>query len=176
MPATTLSTPPCPHRQHRRWPRSIGAFGMTAALLVGGSGALLDRCESDPPTQRERVVQITNQRRAENGRSRLAIDSRLMRAAQKHSEYQARNRTMTHTGSGGSSAGDRMRAEGYRWSWWGENVAAGQNDAASVMQAWMNSSGHRANILNSNFVHIGVGMSRASNGVEYWTMVLGKPY
>lgn len=79
---------------------------------------------------------------------------------------------MTHTGSNGSSAGDRIRANGGSFRTWGENVAAGFGSANGVVNGWMNSSGHRANILNPAFTQIGVAVSYAADGTPYWTMVL----
>jgi uncharacterized protein YkwD len=80
--------------------------------------------------------------------------------------------TMSHTGSDGSDAGDRIARAGYSASTWGENVAAGYPSASSVVDGWMGSSGHRQNILNPAFTHIGVASARAADGTLYWTMVL----
>ena len=60
------------------------------------------------------------------------------------------------------------------WSNLGENVAYGYGSVAAVMSAWMNSSGHRANILSSSFAHVGVGRADASNGTPYWTQDFGR--
>ena len=79
---------------------------------------------------------------------------------------------MTHTGSDGSNAGDRIARAGFSAGTWGENVAAGYATAASVVDGWMNSSGHRANILDPSFTHIGVAVANAAEGTPYWTMVL----
>ncbi len=76
---------------------------------------------------------------------------------------------MTHVGSNGSQIIDRIAATGYAARTWGENVAAGQPDAASVMQSWMNSAGHRRNILDPAFSDIGVGLAYSANGTPYWT-------
>ena len=61
---------------------------------------------------------------------------------------------------------------GYGWRTWAENAAAGQQTAAEVMNSWMNSAGHRANILNGAMVDIGLAAAVGSNGVTYWVMVL----
>ena len=82
---------------------------------------------------------------------------------------------MSHTGSDGSNPGDRIARAGYRFSAWAENVAMGYPDAASVMDGWMNSPGHRANILSGNVTEIGVGLAYAADGAPYWTMVLARP-
>jgi uncharacterized protein YkwD len=82
---------------------------------------------------------------------------------------------MTHLSANGTKAGTRITNAGYRWSTYGENVAAGQQNCTSVMGAWMNSAGHKANILNSRFVHIGMGAFTNAKGVVYWTMDLAAP-
>jgi len=69
------------------------------------------------------------------------------------------------------------RAERAGYSGWmalGENVAYGYGSVESVMAGWMNSSGHRANILNANFTHVGLGRATAANGTLYWTQVFGR--
>jgi uncharacterized protein YkwD len=108
-----------------------------------------------------------------NGLAALAFNAQLQAAAQGHSNYQASVQTMTHNGD--STPGARISAAGYGWHAYGENVAAGQGNCASVVAAWMASPGHRANILNGTFVHIGVAMATDANGRPYWTMDLGAP-
>ncbi len=158
-----------PSRWHRAT-RNLGAFGAWALLAVGSFVPALQECA--PPSQQQQVVDIANQRRAEYGLPALRVNSALSSAAQNHSVDQATRATMAHTGSDGSNPGTRIARTGYRASTWGENVAAGQPNAASVMGSWMNSSGHRANILSGNFREIGVGLSYSSGGTPYWTMVL----
>lgn len=126
-----------------------------------------------PPTPAEEVVARTNQARAAAGVAPLIVDAAVMRAAAVHSADQAAMRRMTHTGSDGSNAGARLTRAGYAWRAWGENVAAGQRTAADVTGAWLGSSGHRANMLNASFEHIGVAVAYDANGIPYWTMVLG---
>ena len=79
---------------------------------------------------------------------------------------------MSHTGAGGSNPGDRITAVGYNWRTYGENVAMGYSTAAAVMRGWMNSSGHRANILNCSFAEIGIGVANGSRGM-FWTQDFG---
>jgi uncharacterized protein YkwD len=105
----------------------------------------------------------------------VGYDVRVARAAQKHSAYQASINTMTHAGPGNNTGGQRITAEGYAWRTWGENVAYGYGDCVAVMKGWMNSTGHRKNILNPAFTSIGVGVARAANGTLYWTMDLAAP-
>ncbi|MET8044488.1 CAP domain-containing protein, partial [Micromonospora sp. NPDC005215] len=123
--------------------------------------------------QAREVVDLVNAERAKAGCAALSIDDKLMTAAQKHSQDQADNKNMSHTGSDGSNAGVRLDRVGYAWRTYGENVAWNQQTPAAVMDAWMNSSGHRANILNCAFTEIGVGIA-SSNG-PYWTQVFAAP-
>ena len=80
---------------------------------------------------------------------------------------------ISHVSDDGRSFADRARAQGYD-SPGGENVARGQRDAADVMDGWMNSAGHRANILNCSFKAIGVGVIRGVDGTLVWGQVFGR--
>ncbi|MEQ1698862.1 MAG: CAP domain-containing protein [Ilumatobacteraceae bacterium] len=162
-----------------KYPR-IGAYGVTLALGLLGGGPLLRACAPPPPVSAPISVSqdctaLANNARTAAGLAPLTIDSKLTAAAEGHSTDQAKRKKMTHTGSNGSNAGQRITAAGYAWNTWGENVAAGQADCASVVSAWLASPGHRANILNPAMVHIGMGAVKGTNGVIYWTMDLAKP-
>lgn len=107
----------------------------------------------------------------------LTWDYDLESAAFSHSSDMANNNFMSHTGSDGSSPQDRIEAEGYSWSTWAENVAAGQNDINAVMTSWMNSPGHCKNIMNGSVTEMGasyVENSSTQYGI-YWTQVFAKP-
>jgi uncharacterized protein YkwD len=125
-----------------------------------------------PASTSSDAIALTNQARASAGLASLNANGALNSAAAAHSADQAARNQMTHTGSDGSDAGDRIRAAGYQPSTWGENVAAGYTSASSVVAGWMGSSGHRANILNPAFTEIGVASATAADGTRYWTMVL----
>lgn len=141
-------------------------------------GGLVQQCAPAPAPSvevagmQDPVVASVNWHRANAGLGGLTVDARLSKAAQGHSLDMANRQTMTHTGSDGLNAGQRIWLNGYGAWTWAENVAAGQVTPDQVMQAWMNSSGHRRNILNGRMVNIGVGAAQGSNGVIYWTMVL----
>lgn len=163
-----------------RVPRTLGAYGVTLVLGLTGASGILRQCTPPPPPPPAAVatdscVGLVNQQRAARGLAALSVDGRITTAAQNHSNYQASKGKMTHTGAGGTNAGQRITAAGYAWSRWAENVAAGQPDCSSVVNAWMNSSGHRANILNANLKAIGVGAAKSANGAVYWTMDFGSP-
>ncbi len=127
------------------------------------------------------VVDLINAERVSVGCAPLQVNSKLVAAAQVHSEDMAINDFFSHTGSNGSSPGQRIAAQGYSYSTWGENIAAGYTTAAAAVNGWMNSSGHRANILNCNYQETGVGYYFLANdpGNEnwrhYWTQVFASP-
>ncbi|MFJ3791616.1 CAP domain-containing protein [Kitasatospora sp. NPDC090091] len=122
----------------------------------------------------QQVVDLVNAERAKAGCGPLTAESRLATAAQNHSEDMANRNYFDHASPEGFHADHRIEATGYKWSSWGENIARGQKDPAAVMNAWMNSSGHRANILNCSFKQIGVGV-RTGSGGPWWTQVFAAP-
>jgi uncharacterized protein YkwD len=106
----------------------------------------------------------------------LAWNDALTQAALVHSDDMVANNFFSHTGSDGSSAGQRATAAGYGWSTWGENIAAGQTSVDSVMAAWVASPGHCANLMNARFRDIGLACVSGGAGNSYrsyWTMALG---
>ncbi|RCV52723.1 CAP domain-containing protein [Marinitenerispora sediminis] len=114
------------------------------------------------------VVDLVNDERSRAGCPDLRVDGRLTAAAQGHSEDMARRDYMDHVSPEGEGPGDRAAAVGYS-AWSGENVAAGYRTAQDVMNGWMNSDGHRANILNCDNRAIGVGEAD-----RYWTQMFGR--
>lgn len=157
-------------------PRSFGAYGLTVLVtLFGGCGAI-QKCAppsiSAPIDISSQCTDMVNAERAHAGLAPVAVVGVLNSVAEGHATDQAKNQKMSHSESNGSNAGDRMTAQGFAWSSWAENVAAGQVDCASVIGAWMGSDGHRANILNPAMNSIGVGAVTGANGVNYWTMDL----
>ena len=80
----------------------------------------------------------------------------------------------SHTSPTYGSPFDMMKSFGISYTAAGENIAKGQNSPQSVMNAWMNSSGHRANILNKSYNQIGVGVAKDSRGNLYWTQMFIK--
>lgn len=118
------------------------------------------------------VVRLTNIERAAAGLPALVVHPAVTLAATTHSEDQAASGRMSHIGSDGSDAGIRLTRAGFTWRNWAENVAAGQRSAQDVVQAWMGSAGHRANILSASFTTIGVGVADDARGTRYWTMDL----
>ncbi|OQR61589.1 RNA polymerase [Streptomyces maremycinicus] len=118
------------------------------------------------------VIALVNKERATAGCGPLTGDSQLRQAAQGHSDDMAARDFFDHTNPDGADPGQRITAAGYRWSTYGENIAKGQQTASAVMTSWMNSEGHRANILNCSFKNIGVGIHDGSGG-PWWTQAFG---
>ncbi|MFK0234050.1 sigma-70 family RNA polymerase sigma factor [Streptomyces vinaceus] len=118
------------------------------------------------------VIALVNSERAAAGCGPLKEDPQLRNAAQGHSDDMAARDFFDHTNPDGADPGKRTTAAGYRWSTYGENIARGQQTAASVMDSWMKSPGHRANILNCSFKDIGVGIHSGPGG-PWWTQNFG---
>jgi uncharacterized protein YkwD len=119
------------------------------------------------------VIQLTNQERAKAGCPALRTDSRLRTAARLHSKDMAAQNYFSHTSLDGDSFADRIKQAGYP-NPGAENIALGYQTAATVMQGWMNSDGHRANILNCGLRAIGVGVFYGPKG-PLWTQDFGWP-
>ncbi|MES9609246.1 CAP domain-containing protein [Actinomadura sp. NPDC000929] len=119
------------------------------------------------------VVSLTNAHRASHGLRPLADDPRLTAAAQAYSEDMAVRRFYSHTSPEGTQPWDRARAAGSTHLGIGENIACGQRSPAEVVQGWMDSPGHRANILKPDFTHIGVGFQGGGTAGTYWTQLFG---
>merc|ERR1712183_729577 len=116
------------------------------------------------------MLNAVNAERSNAGLGALCYNNKLIDAAQIHSDDMASGGFLSHTGSDGSSPFQRMTNAGFNWNSAAENIAAGQQTVESVMSAWMNSSGHRANILGVSSKYFGLGLAYSSN-TPYWTQV-----
>ena len=121
------------------------------------------------------VIKLTNKEREKAGCKALKSNTALKTAAQKHSADMAKKDYFSHTGKDGRSPFDRMTDAGYAYSAAAENIAAGQRTPADVVKGWMNSAGHKANILNCAYSEIGVGYAKGGSYGTYWTQDFGKP-
>ncbi|MFG3286908.1 sigma-70 family RNA polymerase sigma factor [Streptomyces sp. NPDC048111] len=128
--------------------------------------------DKEVPGAVQQVLDLVNSERAKAGCSALTTNAQLYDAALKHSENMAAQNFFDHTDPSGNGPGERITAAGYRWNTYGENIARGQADAAAVMDSWMHSPGHRANILNCAFKEIGIGVHYGSGG-PWWTQDFG---
>jgi len=119
-----------------------------------------------------KMLCLVNQERAKHGLHALGLDSTLTRAAQQHSNDQARMHEMSHDGSDGSSPGDRCQRAGFNWNSVAENVAYGYKDETTCMKEWMQSPGHRANILSPKNTMFGSAVAYGG-GTPYYTQDFG---
>ncbi|MFC7885650.1 CAP domain-containing protein [Streptomyces sp. NPDC057376] len=119
------------------------------------------------------VVDLTNRERVRAGLAALAVDPRLTAAAQAHSADMVARDFYSHTDPDGGKPWDRAAAAGAARRTVGENIACGQRSPADVVEGWMNSPGHRANILKADFTHIGIGLAGGGRAGTYWTQLFG---
>ena len=117
----------------------------------------------------QKVAELVNIERQKNGLAPLTLDSTISDVARMKSKDMSDNNYFAHQSPTYGSAGDMLTKFGVKWSAWGENIAAGQRTPEEVVNAWMNSEGHRANILSPNFSKIGVGY--VNNGRPNWTQM-----
>ena len=116
----------------------------------------------------QRVVDLVNKERQAAGLAPLKVSVKLSEAARVKAADMRDNNYFSHNSPVYGSPFDMMRAFGINYTAAGENIAKGQQSPESVMRAWMNSSGHRANILNSGYDQIGVGFVTDGRGTTYW--------
>jgi uncharacterized protein YkwD len=133
-----------------------------------------------------RVLELVNQARAQPRRCGeqgfgvappLRRSAALERAASGHARDMAERGTMSHAGSDGSTAAQRVTRAGYQWSAVAENVAAGQRDAERVVKSWLSSPGHCANLMNPEYSETGVAFATnsASEKGIYWVQSFAAP-
>lgn len=115
------------------------------------------------------VVRLVNQERAKNGLSALTVDAKVQAAAEVRAKEQAT--VFSHTRPNGTSCFTALQESGAKYNVAGENIAMGQTTPEQVMKDWMNSQGHRENILKSNFSRIGVGIYKDASGRLYWAQM-----
>ncbi|MGD6815692.1 CAP domain-containing protein [Metabacillus sp. 84] len=132
-------------------------------ILIGQKLNVPANAEASAEAQ---VVSLVNQERAKAGLKPLIADWELARVAKYKSQDMYQNRYFSHTSPVYGSPFQMMKDFGISYRAAGENIAKGQTSPQAVMKAWMNSSGHRANILNKSFTHIGVGYVKEGN---HWT-------
>lgn len=120
------------------------------------------------------VVELVNQEREKYGYSPLHIDTRLTVVARKKSADMRDKGYFSHQSPTYGSPFDMLEKENIHYTMAGENIAAGQRTPSQVVKDWMNSEGHRQNILNPNYTHIGVGYREGGSYGTYWTQLFIK--
>ncbi|MDD6308192.1 MAG: stalk domain-containing protein [Clostridia bacterium] len=128
-----------------------------------------DSEEKTEESDEKRVLTLVNQYRAEAGLAPLVWDDTLAKVAASHSKDMANRNYFSHTTPEGLSPFDRMEKMGVTYRTAGENIAAGMRTPEDVMEQWMNSPGHYANIMNANYKRLGVGIAKGGSYGVYWT-------
>jgi uncharacterized protein YkwD len=139
-----------------------------------------DDGETTPPSGTgfaAEMLNLVNVERKRAGCGPLALDRKLNAAAQAHTTDMATHNFLSHDSPDGRTPFDRITAAGYSFGAAAENIAAGSTTASATMKQWMNSPGHKANILNCAYVDLGVGYAKGVNAKypAYWTQDFGKP-
>lgn len=122
----------------------------------------------------QKVLDLTNAERKKAGVAEIKANAKLFAAARGHSDNMAAKQVIAHE-LDGKNFDARMKDRGYQFSAGAENCAMGQKTPAEAVESWMNSAGHRTNLLNGTYTEIGIGIAKDSNGRYYWTQVFGKP-
>ncbi|WP_436796451.1 SafA/ExsA family spore coat assembly protein [Desulfuribacillus stibiiarsenatis] len=117
------------------------------------------------------VISLTNQERQKKGLKPLIADWQVSRVARYKSVDMRDKKYFSHQSPTYGSPFDMLKSFNVQYRAAGENIAAGQTTAREVVNSWMNSEGHRANILNANFTHIGVGYAEGGPNRHYWTQM-----
>lgn len=143
------------------------------ALIYPGQKITIPNIDSVKQLEQQ-VVDLVNAQRGKNGLPALTHNWELSRVARYKSQDMIDKNYFSHTSPTYGSPFDMMKSFGISYTAAGENIAKGQNSPQSVMNAWMNSSGHRANILNKSYNQIGVGVAKDSRGNLYWTQMFIK--
>ncbi|MBN1514520.1 MAG: CAP domain-containing protein [Phycisphaerae bacterium] len=162
------------------------SFGTGCGVSVGGgtAGGVItidpngDSACSDEYSTAElaaQAVALGNTERAAVGVAALAVDPVLQAVAQAYAEIQAAQGFIGHTDLNGDTVDGRLNNAGYAWTAVGENLAYGPCTAEDVVQGWMNSEGHRTNLLRSVFTHTGLAVYRGGEHRMYWVQVFATP-
>ncbi len=125
--------------------------------------------------QMKEVLDLVNEERNKQGLNPVMMDSSLNHIATLKAQDMRDNNYFDHNSQTYGSPFEMLQQFGIHYSYAGENIAAGQKSAQQVMNDWMNSSGHRANILNANYTHLGVGYVEGGSYGTYWVQEFTKP-
>lgn len=142
------------------------------SMIYPGQKINIPENDSDVTNYEKEVIRLVNEARAKNGLSALTENWELSRVARYKSQDMKDNNYFSHTSPTYGSPFNMMKNFGISYKSAAENIAKGQQTPQAVVNAWLNSSGHRANIMNPSFTQIGVGYVKSGN---YWTqMFIGK--
>jgi uncharacterized YkwD family protein len=124
----------------------------------------------------QQVFELVNKERASRGLPLFKLNAELSRVARYKSQDMIDKKYFSHTSPTYGSPFDMMQSFGLKFSAAGENIAYGQKTASEVMNSWMNSAGHKANILSEAYTNIGIGVAKTASGTLYWTQMFMNPY
>jgi uncharacterized protein YkwD len=118
------------------------------------------------------IVDATNAERKKAALPELKVNEKMVEAARSHAANIAKQDILEHT-LDGKTAGDRVKEVGFRFRHTGENIAHNQKTTQEVLESWMNSDGHKANILSKDYEEIGAAVTKNDKGERYWVQVFG---
>ncbi len=167
-PSPSYSKKPTPSKSPRSAQKTSTPTAKQTVRVTPSVTTRAPQAQSTPKSTVAQVVALVNQERAKAGCGPVTEDAKLDRAAQGHSDDMAARHFFDHKNPDGKGPGDRITAADYHWSTLGENIAQGQPTPDAVMNSWMHSPGHRANILNCSYKNLGVGIHNGSGG-PWWT-------
>lgn len=149
-------------------------LSLTTLMLAGLSAQESEKPGFQLSKQEQAVIDLTNKEREKEGLSPLKANPVLCELARAHSKNMAVQKMLSHK-LDGKDLSDRANDAGYKFTALGENIAMGTNlQPINAVEIWMKSEAHKANMLNSDFQQIGVGLSKSSDGDVYFTQVFGK--
>ena len=131
--------------------------------------------ENSESTQATEILRLVNQERSKQGLHALSLSKDLTSIANVKAKDMMSSHYFSHNSPTYGSPFEMLQRFGVHYSSAGENIASGQRSAEQVMQDWMNSSGHRANILNKDYTLLGVGFAEGGSGGTYWVQLFTKP-
>jgi uncharacterized protein YkwD len=154
----------------------LSACSTIAVPTTGGPATTSPPSTSGTAVEAD-IIRYTNQQRIANGLPAFATSAKLVEAARIHARQMAEHQRMDHTINAAPypTLLSRLQAVSYAYANAAENVAWNNQSAQSVVTGWMNSAGHRANILNPNLREMGAAMARSAKGEPYWIQVFGTP-
>ncbi len=152
-----------------------GSTGTSTDHSTGDSAGSGSEGRTAETTQAEAILKLVNQERSKAGVSPLKLSEKLTNVANMKAKDMADKNYFSHTSPTYGSPFDMLKKFGISFSYAGENIAAGQKTAEEVMDSWMNSSGHRQNILNKNYTELGVGFTRGGQYGTEWVQLFIKP-
>ncbi|MFS0654333.1 CAP domain-containing protein [Bacillus sp. 179-C3.3 HS] len=164
--ASKPSTPPKQNTNNQSTPKTEQNTNNQSTPKAEQKETTAPKADSSLNAFEQEVVELTNKERAKQGLKALSIDTKLSKSARAKSQDMKDKNYFSHTSPTYGSPFDQMKAFGITYKTAGENIAQGQRTPQEVVTAWMNSEGHRANILNKNYTHIGVGYVKDGH---YWT-------